>query len=155
MMDFYNVNTHNDQAGQSIVEAIVMVGIVMLMITGLVVGMTRSIKNARFSNTKGPAIKYAQEGLEVARNERDVSWSSFLQRKNATDGLWCLDDSMQWTDPDGDISVCEGNINNALSRSLTFTWNGSEMTVTSRVDWRDGNATRSSSLSTEFTNWRR
>lgn len=145
---------HTSKEGQSIVEAVVMVAIVMLLVTGLIVGTTRSVRNSRFSSTKGPAIKYAQEGLEIARSLRDNSWTSFLSRKDAPGPSWCVDESGTFTGAGSAPEDCTVNIDNTYTRSITFAWDGTRMTVTSHVEWQDGANRHSSELTTYFTQWR-
>ena len=144
------------QSGQSLVEIVVVVGTVVLLVSGLIVATTTSLKTTRLSTTRSPAIKYAQEGVEQARKMRDTSWSSFLAQKDAPGGLWCLGIQDTWTMAQGDEENCQSNIDAVFSRVIQFTWDApnNRMLVQSTVSWNDGGVIRQSDVSTYFTNWR-
>jgi len=148
----------NLRNGQSLIEVIVAVGMIMLLTTGLIAGTTAAIKAGRFGSVKSPAGKYAQEGIETARKLRDESWSSFdAMKSGATNGKWCLGDDLAFVDAKESPEVsCLGNLNTTYTRYLTFTWIGAEnaMQVTSTVTWIDGSTMKKSELITKFTNWK-
>ncbi len=135
--------------GQSLVEVVVAVGVVMLLVTGLIVGSTASIKGSEFSVAKSRALKYSQEGIEISRSLRDQSWATFASRS----GLWCLAKDGTWTQASGS---CPINIDATFTRGVTFTWDGlnNRMSVTASVTWNDGNGIHTSQLVTYFTQWK-
>ena len=57
--------------GASLIESVVTLGVVILLITGLVVSMTSSLQSAQASKSRSLAVQYAQEALEIVRQERD------------------------------------------------------------------------------------
>lgn len=140
--------------GQSMVEIIIVIGIVLVVVTGLVVGSTAALRGTRFSSTKSPATKYAQEGLELARKLRDTSWSTFFARKDEINGLWCLDEAGTWTSAGGSEANCSNNVAGIYSRTVRFTWDGTGMTVVSAASWVDGATTHKSELTTYLTEWK-
>jgi len=70
------------QQGQSLVEMIVVIGVVVLLTTGIVVGTTTSLSRSETSETRSQALSYAQEGIELARGLRDAGWNTFTALGN-------------------------------------------------------------------------
>ncbi len=136
--------------GQSLVEVVVAVGVVILLVTGLIAGTTSSLKGSEFSRYKSRALKYTAEGIETVRSMRDTSWASLA----AKSGVWCLDSSGVWSQPGG--GSCTINVDGFFTRSATFGWDSinSRMTVDMVVSWTDGSGTHKSELITYFTQWK-
>lgn len=142
--------------GQSLVEVIVMVAVVTMIVTALVAGTVSALKATNYSSSKSQATKYAQEGMELVRKDRDASWTTFFARAGVT---YCIPDPA----PNGSSWVqsnnCPGNISDPYgqyTRSASFVWvpASSEMTVTVTVKWNEGNTTHQSQLVSNFTQWR-
>lgn len=132
-------------SGQSLVESVVTLGVVILLVTGLVVGTTSALKYAQSSRARSTATQYASEGLELARKERDSGWSSF-----ARNGSFCVDATgIISSDP------CEA-LEDKYSRTVTYIYNEivQSVIVTSVVSWAEGDGTKEISLQTTFTNWK-
>ena len=136
------------QKGQTIVEAIVVIGIVVLLVTGLIAGTTISMKTARSGQTKSQAINLADQGVEIVRAIRDSNWTVFA----ALNGQYCLGTSGQLTPPPcaADI-VTEGA---AFTRSVQFVLQGETMIVTVSVNTADGSLIQPIVLTTYFTQWK-
>ncbi|MBI2404697.1 hypothetical protein HYV22_00780 [Candidatus Gottesmanbacteria bacterium] len=136
--------------GQSLIEVVVAVGVVILLVTGLIVGSTTSIKGSEFSTYKSRGLKYAQEAMETTRNMRDTSWASLATKS----GLWCLDKAGTWSQPQG--PSCDVNMDDFYTRSVTFAWEegNTRMKVEAIVTWQDSGGTHTSTLTTYFTQWR-
>ncbi len=139
--------------GQTLAEIVIVIGIVLLLVTGLVVGATASLKAAQFGRSKSLAINYAQDAVEVTRSLRDKStdWTTLLNYSNTNNGVWCLDANENWSQANG--SSCPVNINNIYSRKVTFSWNDPTMQVTALVSWGNGSRNYNTSISTYFTDW--
>jgi type II secretory pathway pseudopilin PulG len=138
-------------SGQTFIETIIIVSIVAIVITALVSASTASLKVTGFTSLKSQATKYAQEGIELARQERDASWSVFYNRSQPT-RTWCLDKAGVWSQQ----SPCPVNIDNTFTRSIQLSYDGVNQRIEARVivTWRDGAEIRSSKITTFFTNWR-
>ncbi len=66
-------------SGQSLLEMIVTLGIVILVILDLVVVTTISVRNASFSRNQALATKYAQKAIEKIRLFREEeTWENFV-----------------------------------------------------------------------------
>jgi type II secretory pathway pseudopilin PulG len=136
--------------GVSLIESVVTLGVVMLLITGLVVGMTSSLRNAQGSKARTQAVQYAQEALEIARQERDNNWATFADR--ATQINYCLGSAGQWSAPiDGTCTPFLGT----YSRLMTFTLvDPKQVNITVTVSWTEGGSTKNVSLQTILTKWK-
>lgn len=97
------------QSGQSLFEVIVALGITALVLIGAASLSTTSVRNSTFSKNDSVATKFAQEGSEFLREQRDGGWDSF--KTNYTDKS-CLGAS---------YSTSDCAIDNAYSRSISFT----------------------------------
>lgn len=147
----------NTQAvrGISLIESVVTLGVVILLITGLVVGMTSSLQNAQASKARALAIQYAQEALEIVRQERDSNWATFASRDMTgirTD--YCMGSS-------GQLSTASGGscppFTGTFSRMVTFTKNlidPGQMDVAVSVSWIEGSTTKNVALKTKYTDWK-
>lgn len=95
----------NNQLGQTLIELVIVIAVLVLIIGALVSATIASLRNAQFSNNLTQATKLAQEGIEKVRSSRDrnktisfgtiTSWngsSSSLCSGTAdvlADSLWC------------------------------------------------------------------
>lgn len=80
----------NFQRGSSLIEIVVATGVMALVLTAIVAGMTLSIKTNADSEYRSQAVKRAQEAVEVFRRERALlGWDVFASE--LTDGgIYCL-----------------------------------------------------------------
>ncbi len=131
--------------GQSLVESVVTLGVVVLLVTGLIVGTTASLRYAETSRLRTYATQYAQEGLELARKERDAGWAVF-----ARSGTFCADAA-------GVIlpNSC-AQIDNRYTRLLTYSYDvGTQsVVVISTVSWIESGIQKEVILQTTLTNWK-
>ncbi len=132
-------------AGQSLVESVVTLGVVILLVTGLVVGTTSALKYAQSSRARSTATQYASEGLEFARRERDRSWTSF-----ARNGNFCVDAT--GSIPSDPCAL----LDNKYSREITYDYDetSESVVITSVVSWAEGAEIKEISLQTTLTNWK-
>jgi len=138
--------------GQSLVEAVVAVAVVLLLVTGLIVATTSSLRFSSLSKYRTQAITYANEGMEFVRRLRDSSWTDFI----AKDGTYCLSSTETWTKLEVDDDICIFDIDRFYARKVMFTYYPLQegMRVTVIVSWVEGEWVNSTSLASYFTNWR-
>lgn len=147
--DFNNMRR---QKGQTLVEIVAAIGVVLLLLTGLLAGAVASLKAAQLGKTKSLAVHWGQEAMEIVRNKRNNSWSDFFTYAGKT---WCLDKAGTWTEM---AAICPVNIDSVYTRTVVFTWhpdlnpNNEKMGVDVSVSWQGGKYTVN--LSTYFTQWR-
>lgn len=139
------------QSGQTLAEVVVAIGVVVLLITGLIVGTSVTLKASQYSKARSQAVQYAQEAVELGRNLRDSGWTSFAAYGGVTPVSWCLDKAGTWQLMSG---ACVANIDNFYTRQVTFTWNDPRMQMDVVVSWTDGNKTYTTPISTYFTQWK-
>lgn len=136
------------QSGQTLAEVVVAIGVIVLLVTGLVVGTSVTLKASQYSKARSQAVKYAQEAVELARSLRDSSWTTFAAYGGTSQ---CLDGDGVWTPTSG---ACSANINNFYTRTVIFTWDEPRMKTDVTVSWLDGNKTYTVPISTYLTQWR-
>lgn len=139
--------------GQSLVEVIIALAFATIIIIALVTITIKSIRSATFARNNSQATKFAQEGLEWIRSQRDqMDWNSFIS--NVKDGTYCIN-NLNWLTP----SSCGTDlINNLFQRTVIFIetdtaecYGGVGATV--NVAWNDSTGTHTSNQKTCFSNW--
>jgi len=94
------------ESGQTLIEIILALSVVVLIITGITFAVTSSIKNATFSKNQNLATQYAQQGMEIVRAIRDRSWTAFF---SLADVNYCLSkDSQELTVRPGSYCTSDG-----------------------------------------------
>lgn len=83
--------------GQTLIEMLVAVGIAVIVISSMTVAVTTALSNAAFSKNQSLATQYAQEGMELVKNEANSSYQTFSNML----GRYCLSQTCA-----SDISMC-------------------------------------------------
>lgn len=78
-----------NNAGQSLFEVVIAVGISALIITGVVVAALNSIQNSAYAKNKSVASNYVQETMDWLRKVRDVETQAF-KSKAVPNGVYCM-----------------------------------------------------------------
>lgn len=136
--------------GQTLVEIVVAIGVLVLLVTGLLAGATVTLKAAQYSRTKSLALAFAGEALEKARSIRDTSWDGFLTYGSVLGTTWCLDKAGSWSLATGS---CTANIDSVYTRSVVFTWQDPKMKIDVSVTWSDASRTYRVDQTTYLTQW--
>lgn len=136
--------------GQTLAEVVVAIGVIVLLVTGLIVGTSVTLKASQYSKARSQAVQYAQEAVELSRNLRDSGWASFFVYGGVAPKSWCLDKAGTWTVMSNACSVIDG----LYTRQVTFTWDDPLMKTDVVVSWADGNKTYTVPISTYFTQWK-
>ncbi len=137
---------------------VVIIGIVVVLATGIIAGTSVSLSRAQDSTLRTTAVKYAQEGVELARQRRDEGWLAFAAL-GAVANTYCVGDDNEFIAAQ---SCTTPNVGNQYIRSMTLELlnAGSEtserMRVTVTVSWGDVIATpnKAVTLTTDLTQWR-
>jgi type II secretory pathway pseudopilin PulG len=143
--------------GQSLVEAVVAVAVVLLLVTGLIVATTSSVKFSTLSSYRTQATQIAKEVMEAVRDLRDKSWTDFITKSDTT---YCLSGSYVWTILFEE--ECPGDTGDFYIRTVRFELQTPDagkpdqkrMKVTVTIGWAEGTSKKSASLVSYFTNWR-
>lgn len=145
--------TRTFSSGQTLLELVLALGVIAVVLTGLVSAVTSSLRYSQSSQLRSRGVKYAQEGLELARKLRDSNtWDIFAAYSGSGSSSWCLSESGVWS-PNGG-SGCPIASGSTFWRTVTFTWNDPIMDVVSEVSWADRLASSTVSFRTYFSQWR-
>lgn len=151
-------------SGQTLVEVVVVVGIAVLLVLGIVAGTTRSLSLSQTVQKRTTALSLAQEGIELARQERDLGWDAFALMGTPL-STYCIGSSGISDFANLPVSSCgdSPNIDNtAFTRSVTLDLipspdgsGNTTMQVTVQVSWSAaaGATDNSVSLTTYLTQW--
>ncbi len=146
-------------AGQSLVEMVVVIGVVVALAVGIVAGTTAVLGSTQTTQIRSNAAKYAAEGIERARQIRDASWNTFAQM-GATASLYCLGEDGQFVETG---TTCSGkNIGGVYTRGVTLELLPAgpsnpveKMSVRVEVSWGPAGVPGNSMvLETYLTEWR-
>ena len=134
----------NNLSGFSLVEAVLALGIFMLIAAVLVGAFAFAVQSVQVAGANSRAMLLAEEGLEAARSLRDTSYSSL------TAGTYGLTAAGVWA-----LSGTSDN-NGIFNRHLDVADSGSyTKIITSTVSYNTGLGTSTFSLTTQLTNWQR
>ena len=121
--------------GQSLVEMVIAIGVVLIVIVALVAVTTISVRNASFSRNQVLATRYAQEAIEKIREYRaSVDWNTFTLNCQNPPNL--------------------SSISSFFSRTITCEDNGDSRKITVTILWTDAKGTHKSELITRLTKWK-
>ena len=135
---------NSPRSGQSLVEAIVAIGITVLVITGLVVLAVGAVRSATISRNRSVAVQYAQEGMEALRSVRDRSFSEL-----PTSGT----NRVVWTGADWGVLVGSETIG-SFTRSFTSEQTSpGKLKIVLSVAWTDSGGAHAVDLTTYLTDW--
>ena len=123
-----------NENGQSLIEVLVALAVMVIVILALVRVTTVSIRNATFAKNRALATKYAQEWMEQTRKERDESTNFF-------------DSHCAYQDDNPGSS-------DIFSRERTCELDGDTMTIEVTVSWTEGVIPHESKLVTHLTKWK-
>lgn len=124
------------EKGQSLIEVLAALSVVVLVILALVIITTISIRNATFAKNQSLATSYAQELIEEARDLRNKNKEVFF-----------TDESLCDLTPDSDSAPPF-----TFERACTLV-GGDKIQVLAKVTWTDSKGDHKSELYTELTKW--
>lgn len=137
------------QWGQSLIEVLTALAVVLLVIIALIRATTTSMKGSDFAKTQSSATSYGQEAIEWIRAERDKNWDNI--DVHATGAPLCLM-SLDWTSAEcGENDYIDGT---KFKRQATLTKDGEKVKIEVIVGWQDSSGEHQSKLTTYLTNWR-
>lgn len=141
--------------GQSLVEVVASIGIILLILTGIITATTYSVRNARFAKNQSQATKFANEVKEWLRSQRDeLDWNTFYSEK-ATGGegfTYCFNqETLSWPE----VGPCSGyDLKGMFKRQVVLKQIASDQVlVTINVFWQAESGEHKSTLETYLTQW--
>lgn len=127
------------KTGQSLLEVLVAVTIIILVAIALMTSVTYSIRNTTFAKNQSIANRLAQEAVEKIRAYRDrVVWSTFINN--------CQNPSVLG------LSALPGGFSRTVSCTPGGSANVRNIVVT--ISWTDSIGPHQAVSSTRLTNWR-
>lgn len=137
-------NSKFEKKGQSLVEAIVAIGITVLVILGLVVLAVGAVRSATLVRNRSLAVQYAQEGMEALRSVRDRNFAE-LPTSGVNRVVWT---GSEWS------TLAGTEVLDSFTRSFTSTQvSPGKLRVVMTVAWTDSAGAHTIDLTTYLTNW--
>jgi len=136
-----------------LIEVIVAVGMISLLLTAVLALISLSVKNSRLAKDRTKAVDRAQEGIELMRTYRDLSWVDLKAKSGAIE--YNLPEN--WTVLSALNSPCvNNNVESFFKRCVTLTDSASDTVIVSvMVSWQEGNQTHKTVQETNLTLWER
>ncbi|MDO8265301.1 MAG: hypothetical protein Q7T34_02945 [Candidatus Parcubacteria bacterium] len=136
------------QAGQSLLELTIAVGVFILIAQGLVLFVLDSYLAGRISDDFTKSSFLAAEGLEAARSVRDNSWNSLSA---GTYGLAIIDNKWIFQGIEENVSLQLPNGKRIITIEDIA---ADQKKIISKIIWQtEGGRLQETSLFTYFTNW--
>lgn len=136
---------YEKEKGQTVLEAVIVVGIVIVFVTGILSLATITLHAAQLAKRRSRATALARADIELVRSLRDGDYITFKQKT----GSYCVDKDGVWTSAE---SGCPVSIDRLYSRKITLDWNESTDTVhvISDVSWHEAGADKHAVLETKL-----
>lgn len=160
------INTKH--AGFTLLETIIAIAVISLVITAAAQLVQSSTRIGGQSMKEFIAYHLAEEGLEVVRNLRDTNWLSNVKwRKGLEDGLYVIDENSafsgineKWTlrkiNSQDQVPEIVLNENEKFKRTIEIkTEDETRILVKSNVNFIVSLKTKSASIETILTNWKK
>ena len=88
--------------GFSLIEVLVFTAVLGLFFVAALTVTTFNLKNMKIQEHKILATRFAEEGIEWVKQEKEDDWSIFITRGSAGGTTYCLNNSLSW----GSSSPC-------------------------------------------------
>jgi Tfp pilus assembly protein PilV len=152
-------NSRHSQKGQTLFELIIAIAIGVVIITGIVILTTLSVGNSTLSKNDASGLRYAQEGIEWIRAERDKSWATTVSKSSSTTQNYCIS-TLSWS-TSGTCTTAQTISGTIYTRTLSLTshdYDGDSLTETIDaivlIRWSEGGKQHTSQLATQLTSWK-
>jgi Tfp pilus assembly protein PilV len=153
----------NRTQGQSMFELIVALAIGIIIVTAVVVVSSNSVRNSSFSKNNAAAARYAQEGMEWLRSQRDQSWSTIYAKASVAGYDWCLQ-MLAWPGVNGACTSNQTISGTVYTRQLNMklkdyaaspsSTDNETVEATMVVTWSESGTAHNVTLTSQFTNWK-
>lgn len=134
----------------SLIEVLVFTAVLGLFFVAALSVATFNLKNMKIQEHKILAIRYAEEGVEWVKQEKEDDWSIFITRGSVGGTTYCLNNSLSW----GSSSPCGSyDLSTIYKRELVIYNSGSpvnQVETTMTVYWQDMGTLLSVPIKTVF-----
>jgi len=136
-------------SGQSLIELLVALTLIMLVVVAVVGLAAVSIKTSYFAKRETTAKRYAEEAMEWLREQKKSNWTDFLFAKSTTTGQKYCFNSLSWPS----VGACTTTFGGIYKREATLSRSSDNknVTVTVVVSWSDSSGTHETKLVSVFT----
>jgi len=134
----------------SLVEVLVFTAVLGLFFVAAISITTFNLKNMKIQEHKILATRYAQEGIEWVKQEKEDDWSIFITRGSDGGTTYCLNTSLSW---DSSSPCGSYDLSTIYKRELVITNSGSpvnQVEVSVTVYWQDMGTDLSVPIKTVF-----
>jgi len=134
-------------SGQSLIELLVALTLIMLVVVAVVGLAAVSIKTSYFAKRETAAKRYAEEAMEWLREQKKSNWTDFLFEKS-NNTTYCFN-SLSWSS----VGACTTTFGGIYKREATLlrSSDNKNVTVTVIVSWSDSSGTHETKLVSVFT----
>jgi type II secretory pathway pseudopilin PulG len=149
--------------GQTLIEILIAIAVVVLVLVAVVSRVVDAVGNANFARNQLLSTRFAQEGIEWTRSQRDrLGWDEFVFALDSDPVTYCvLDLSTNPNLEDLTSGTCAGVIPGTLfDREIDIDYTdvgdpsiGDYVEVTVAVSWQDRIGDHSTVLSTRLSDW--
>lgn len=148
---------HNER-GSILLEAIIALGVIMIIAVAMSIAVTLSVSNSTFIRNQNLANKYAQEGIEVMREQEETDYTAFRSHVGST--IYCFDGSFELQsncpyvppppsqadpNPPGPDAILSQGFTRTIAITSTCAGDSdpADVQVTVKVAWANGACTQS------------
>lgn len=132
------------------IEVLVFTAVLGLFFVAAISVTTFNLKNMKIQEHKILATRYAEEGNEWVKQEKEDDWSIFITRGSAGGTTYCLNNSLSWDT----AASCGGyDLRAIYKRELVIKNSGSpvdQVEATVMVSWQDMGTVLSVPIKTVF-----
>jgi type II secretory pathway pseudopilin PulG len=123
--------------GQTLIEALVALGVATIVISAIAISVITGMDNANFAKNQNLATQFAQQGMDILRQQSQSDWTSFSAKPLTT---YCLNQG----NADLSANCSSANINSFFLRKVILSGSnpagpcttGEKISVV--VSWSDG-----------------
>ena len=136
--------------GFSLIEVLVFSAVLGLFFVAAMAVETFNLKNMKIQEHKILATRFAEEGIEWLKQEKEDDWSIFITRGSVTGTTYCLNNSLSW----GSSSPCGSyGLSTIYKRELVIKNSGSPVDQVEAIIttyWQDMGTVLSLPIKTVF-----
>ncbi len=136
--------------GFSLIEVLVFTVVLGLFFVAAMAVATFNIKNMKIQEHKILATRFAEEGIEWVKQEKEDDWSIFITRDTLGETTYCLNNSLSWGSP---VSCASYGLGTIYKRELLIKNSGSpvnQVEAMITVYWQDMGTVLSVPIKTVF-----
>jgi len=149
-------NSKVKEVGQSLVEAMIALGVAVIVIVALINLSLVSLRSSTIARNQLTAKNLANQGLEMVRALRDQDWANLPSNDGSTTYYLNSDKTALITTQEEKIA--KEATANFFTRKIFVkddVADPDKKQVTCELDWSDSSGAKQVSVSTYLTNWRK